>query len=71
MNLLDTDWHIEKNKLTGAIICRYQSAAIKAKNKAGQCIAYQMSMKQDWDGSGYSATARRYGHNAQMMNCDN
>lgn len=30
-----------------------------------------MSVKQDWDGSGYSATARRSGHNAQMMNCDN
>lgn len=71
VNLLDTDWHIEKNKLTGAILLRYQSAAIKAKNKAGKCIAYVMSMKQDWDGSGYSATPRRYGHNGQFMACEN
>jgi hypothetical protein len=30
-----------------------------------------MSMKQDWDGSGYSATPRRYGHNAEYMACEN
>lgn len=70
VNLLDTDWHVEKNKVTGAIVCRYQSAAIKAKNKAGKCIAYELSMKQDWNGSGFSATPRRYGHNAQDMACD-
>jgi hypothetical protein len=70
INLLDTDWHIERNSLTGLITGRYQTAAITAKNSNGDCILYTFSILQEYNGSGYQSTAKRYGHNASYMSCD-
>lgn len=71
VNLLDTDWHIERNSITGIILGRYQTAAIVAKNSKGDCILYTFSIKQDYDGSTYKSAAYRYGHNASFMSCEN
>jgi hypothetical protein len=71
INLMDNDWHIERNSLTGVIIGRYQTAAITTKNANGDCILYTFSIMQEYNGSGYQSTARRYGHNASYMACEN
>lgn len=71
INLLDSDWHIERNSLTGVIIGRYQTAAITTKNSNGDCILYTFSIMQEYNGSGYQSTARRSGHNSAYMSCEN
>ncbi|MFY7990158.1 MAG: hypothetical protein ACOVO3_05455 [Fluviicola sp.] len=71
INLLDTDWHIERNNLTGAIIGRYQTAAITTKNANGDCVLYTFSIIQDYNGSAYQSKARRYGHNVSFISCEN
>jgi hypothetical protein len=70
VNLLDTDWHITKHPVTGAVLHRYQTAAMKTKNKAGKCLAYEFTMQQDFDGTKFQAVGRRSGHNATFMLCD-
>ncbi len=70
VNLLDTDWHIERNELTGVILSRYQSAAIAAKQKDGRCMLYTFSIKQEYNGSGYGSS-RRDSHNSNEIACEN
>lgn len=71
INLQNNDWIIERNKVTGIIICRYQNAVIVAKNENGECILYNFSMQQSYDGSSYQSSARRRSHNAKRMACEN
>lgn len=71
INLLDSDWHIERNSLTGVITGRHQTAAITAKNRNGDCILYTFTIIQEYNGSSYQSTAKRYGHLSSYMSCDN
>jgi hypothetical protein len=70
INLLDTDWHIERNELTGVILSRYQTAAIAAKQKTGRCMLYTFSIKQEYNGSGYGSS-RRDSHGSNEISCEN
>jgi hypothetical protein len=70
VNLLDTDWHIERNELTGVILSRYQSAAIAAKQSNGRCMLYTFTIKQEYNGSGYGSS-RRDSHNSNQIACEN
>lgn len=70
VNLLDTDWHIERNELTGVILSRYQSAAIAAKQANGRCMLYTFTIKQEYNGSGYGSS-RRDSHNSNEIACEN
>jgi len=71
INLLDTDWHIERNSLTGVIIGRYQTASMTTKNANGDCLLYSFTIMQEYNGSSYQSTAKRYGHLSSYMSCDN
>jgi hypothetical protein len=70
INLLDTDWHIERNELTGVILSRYQTAAIAAKQNTGRCMLYTFSIKQEYNGSGYGSS-RRDSHGSNEISCEN
>jgi hypothetical protein len=62
IHILSREWDIIRNELTGAIICRTQAAAIVAKQKNGNCILYSYTIKQQYNGSGYSTVSSRYSH---------
>lgn len=73
IHLLSRDWSIVRNSLTGAIICRIQTAAIVAKKKDGSCILYDYTIRQAFTGSGYSGTSSRHAHGvlAAEFLCEN
>lgn len=62
IHLMTRDWSIVRNQLTGAIICRTQTAAIVAKQQAGNCVLYIFTLKQTYNGSSYSQISSRYSH---------
>jgi hypothetical protein len=62
INITSREWSIIRHAVSGAIICRVQSAAIVAKQKAGNCILYDFTIKQQYTGSGYSNVSSRYAH---------
>lgn len=73
INLLSREWNIVRNSLTGVIICRTQTAAIVAKQKNGNCIMYDFTIRQSHTGSGYSGVSSRYAHGvlADEFLCEN
>lgn len=73
INILSRDWSIVRNSLTGAIICRTQTAAIVAKQASGNCIMYDFTIRQSYTGNGYSGTSARYAHGvlAAEFLCEN
>ena len=62
INITSREWSIIRHEVSGAIICRAQSAAIVAKQKNGNCILYDFTIKQQYTGSGYSSVSSRYTH---------
>lgn len=62
INITSKEWDIIRHAVSGAIICRTQSAAIVAKQKNGNCILYDFTIKQQYTGSGYSSVSSRYTH---------
>jgi hypothetical protein len=62
INITSREWNIVRHAVSGAIICRAQSAAIVAKQKNGNCILYDFTIKQQYTGSGYSSVSIRYTH---------
>jgi hypothetical protein len=62
INILTREWETLRNSLTGAIIGRTQSAAIVAKQKKGNCILYNFTIKQQYTGNGYGSVSSRYSH---------
>ncbi len=62
INITSREWSIIRHAVSGAIICRTQSAAIVAKQKNGNCILYDFTIKQQYTGSGYSGVSSRYTH---------
>lgn len=62
INITSREWNIIRHAVSGAIICRAQSAAIVAKQKNGNCILYDFTIKQQYTGSGYSSISSRYTH---------
>lgn len=62
INITSKEWTIIRHAVSGAIICRAQSAAIVAKQKNGNCILYDFTIKQQYTGNGYSSVSSRYTH---------
>jgi hypothetical protein len=62
INITSREWTIIRHAVSGVIICRAQSAAIVAKQKNGNCILYDFTIKQQYTGGGYSSVSTRYSH---------
>ena len=62
INILSREWDIRRHAVSGAILYRIQQAAIVAKQKAGNCILYTYTIKQQYTGNGYSNVSSYYGH---------
>ncbi len=48
ISIIDTDWFIRRNELTGAILHRYIRAAIAVKTKNSSCAFYQVTFQEDY-----------------------
>jgi hypothetical protein len=62
INITSREWSVIRHEVSGVIICRAQSAAIVAKQKNGNCILYDFTIKQQYTGNGYSSVSSRYTH---------
>ncbi|MFK7927546.1 MAG: hypothetical protein AB8H79_05125 [Myxococcota bacterium] len=62
------DWQMIRHPITGAVVARHRSVVIAAKQASGDCNKYDMTIRQDKSGSGWSA-ARRYSHNTAGILC--
>jgi len=55
--IIDPDWTIRRNQLTGAILHRYIRAHIAVKNDDGTCTLWQLvTFQQDYVGGAFQAT---------------
>jgi hypothetical protein len=55
--IIDPDWMIRRNELTGIILHRYIRAAIAVKNSDGTCTVWQLvTFQQDYAGNKFQAT---------------
>ena len=55
--IIDPDWMIRRNQLTGVILHRYIRAAIAVKNSDGSCTLWQnVTFQQDYYGDKFQAT---------------
>jgi hypothetical protein len=55
--IVDTDWMIRRNELTGAILHRYIRAAFAVKNSDGTCTVWPLvTFQQDYAGNKFQAT---------------
>jgi len=55
--IIDPDWMIRRNEITGAILHRYIRATIAAKNSDGSCTVWQLvTFQQDYVGNKYQKT---------------
>lgn len=70
VHVTTTQWTIVRNALTSVIEGRTQEAAIATKQPGGECLLYNATIYQQYDGSGY-APARMYGFNNVEMDCKN
>ncbi len=73
INIQTREWSVVRNSLTGTILYRTQSAAIVAKQKSGNCVMYDYTIKQQHSGSGYSSVSSRSSHGvlADEFLCEN
>jgi hypothetical protein len=62
INITGREWTIIRHTISGAILYRTQTAAIAAKQKNGNCILYDYTIKQQYTGSGFSSVSTRYSH---------
>ena len=70
INLTTTQWTIIRNQLTSIIEGRTQEAAIATKQANGECLLYNVTIYQQYDGSNYGP-ARMYGFSNVEMVCSN
>ncbi len=55
--IIDPDWMIRRNEITGAILHRYIRATIAVKNSDGTCTVWQLvTFQQDYAGNKYQKT---------------
>jgi hypothetical protein len=55
--VIDPDWMIRRNELTGVILHRYIRAAIAVKNSDGTCTVWQLvTFQQDYAGNNFQKT---------------
>jgi len=72
INIVDRDWTIVRNKITGVIIGRKRYAAIALKdNKKGECRLVDFHIYQQYNGSGYNAFAKGTSTVSTEILCEN
>jgi hypothetical protein len=55
--IVDPDWMIRRNEITGVILHRYIRATIAVKNSDGTCTVWQLvTFQQDYVGNKYQKT---------------
>ena len=71
INLLDPDWKIERNPITGIAEKRYQNFEVVMKNN-GTCKLYYLFLTADFDGSKYlSNLVTGYNSEGSEILCEN
>ena len=65
VKISSSDWSIVRNKLTGIITGRRISAYCLAQWPDGHCTVQEFTFKQEYNGSGYNKTLRRYSTGSQ------
>lgn len=72
IHLLDQDWKIERNQITGIAVKRYQNFEVVMKDKTGTCRLYYLFISADFDGSKYlSNIVTGYNYEGAEMLCEN
>lgn len=72
ISIIDPDWFIRRNELTGAILHRYIRAAIAVKTKAGNCAYYNLvTFQEDYVGGKYQPLRYDGTGDKIMMDCAN
>jgi hypothetical protein len=63
INILSREWTVIRHSISGAILYRSINAAIATKQKDGNCILYNYTIKQQHTGSGFSNISSYSSHN--------
>ncbi len=72
ISILDADWFIRRNELTGAILHRYIRAAIGVKTKDGHCAYYTLvSFQEDYVGGKFQPLKYDGVGDKVMLECEN
>ncbi|MBL7912056.1 MAG: hypothetical protein JNJ41_13440 [Bacteroidia bacterium] len=71
INLLDKDWRVVRNELTGIALSRAQDFHMAVKKSNGKCVLYDLILHEDFDGTKYlSGYVSGYGTGWEML-CEN
>jgi hypothetical protein len=70
IHVTTTQWTVIRNALTSVIEGRTQEAAIATKQSGGECLLYNVTIYQQYDGSVYTP-ARMYGFSNVEIECRN
>ncbi|MDO9254659.1 MAG: hypothetical protein Q7U54_04035 [Bacteroidales bacterium] len=72
ISIIDPDWFIRRNELTGAILHRYIRAAIAVKTKNGNCAYYDLvTFQEDYVGGKFQPLKYDGAGDKIMMDCGN
>jgi len=72
ISIIDADWFIRRNELTGAILHRYIRAAIAVKTKSGTCAYYSLvTFQEDYVGGKFQPLRYDGAGDQIMMDCAN
>jgi hypothetical protein len=72
ISIIDADWFIRRNELTGAILHRYIRAAIAVKTKSGTCAYYSLvTFQEDYVGGKFQPLRYDGAGDKIMMDCAN
>lgn len=70
--IIDPDWMIRRNAVTGIILHRYIRAAIAVKNSDGTCTLWQnVTFQQEYAGNAFQATRFNGIGDPQKIPCEN
>lgn len=70
VKIMDTNWTVIKNKITGAILHRIMVVQIKCSNQDGYCYTYPREVKQDYIGGNFSTTITLVTHTNKNIGFD-
>jgi len=71
ISIMDPDWFIRRNELTGAILHRYIRAAIAVKTKNGNCAYYPVTFQEDYVSGKFQPLKYDGVGDKVMMDCGN
>lgn len=69
--ITDKDWTYERNAITGIIEFRYIGTTVAIKRANGECLLYDISFKQDYNGATYGDLWKYGVGGNQQIKCDN